>query len=144
MREQTCSACGAKTDKHHWYPPDKDGFRLCPECNPGELRAALAEREQESTDLLDAIFQTVDLEDGEEIVAEAFPKGCPAWVLAWYQEHPTDEDLAREGGEESVCYLCGNPVDTTDPTSEHWPEAGGWRHFDCPEPGQRESQPQSG
>ena len=65
--------------------------------------AALAELEQEATILLDSIFQTVDPEDGEAIVAEAFPNGGPEWVLAWYQEHPGEEDLparAEEGSEQ--------------------------------------------
>ena len=63
--------------------------------------AALAERDRESTDLLDAIFQTVDPEDGEEIVAEAFPGGGPAWVLAWYQEHPNEEEFRARAEREA-------------------------------------------
>lgn len=48
---------------------------------------------EQATNLLDAIFQTVDPEDGEEIVAEAFGPGpAPEWVLAWCREHPSEED----------------------------------------------------
>jgi len=132
-----CSACGLPTGEFHWYPPDKTGFRLCPECNPGELRAALAERDKESIALLDAVFQTVDPEDGEEIEAEAFPKGSPAWVLAWYQEHPNEEEIraraatpgVEHGYLHNVCYLCHQPIQP-DQKSEEWEP--GYRHFECP------------
>ena len=44
-----CSACGMETNTFHWYPPNRAGFRLCRECNPGGLRAELAALKDERT-----------------------------------------------------------------------------------------------
>lgn len=66
------------------------------------IAALVAENERlkrEAADLLDAAFQTVYPEEAEDIVAEAFPKGGPQWVLDWYSEHPTEDEVAvRERG----------------------------------------------
>ncbi len=67
-----------------------------------ELLTALRERDEEATNLLDAIFQTVDPEDGEAIVAEAFPTGAPQWALDWYAEHPTEEEAAARDHKEAT------------------------------------------
>ena len=75
-----------------------------------ELRAELAALKRQARALLEAIFNAEDPEDAEEIVADAFPAGGPAWVMEWYStpwvmerhsEHPTEEEATRaeEGGE---------------------------------------------
>ncbi len=61
-----------------------------------ERMASEAELLEQATSLLDAIFQIVDGEDGEEIVLEAFPAGAPEWVLAWCREHPTEDEEATD------------------------------------------------
>jgi len=61
-----------------------------------EAQARVAAVEREATDLLDTIWQTLDPEDAEDVVLEAFPKGAPQWVLNWYHEHPSSAELADE------------------------------------------------
>ena len=67
-----------------------------------DAEAELAALKGQARVLLEAIFNAEDPEDAEEIVADAFPAGSPAWVLEWYREHPTEEEAARaeEGGGE--------------------------------------------
>ena len=78
--------------EHHLAPPvtiDVSGLQTRLE----RAEADLATAREEATVLLDSIFQTVDPEDGEAIVAEAFPTGAPQWALDWYAEHPSEEEF---------------------------------------------------
>ena len=59
------------------------------------LKEEVERLREEAVSLLDAIFQTIDPEDGDKIVVEAFHIGGPDWVLAWYKEHPTEAEANR-------------------------------------------------
>ena len=80
--------------------PDECSYCIALARNLETALAELAALKGQARTLLEAIFNAEDPEDAEEIVADAFPAGAPAWVLEWYREHPTEEEAARaeEGG----------------------------------------------
>jgi len=90
------------TERKCMCPPScpVNGWRECPISDTQErlmqAEARIAAVEREATDLLDTIWQTLDPEDAEDVVLEAFPKGAPQWVLNWYHEHPSSAELADE------------------------------------------------